>query len=258
MSELAVTSGVAGAFAAANVEEVLPELHIRELKPEDSRAVKEFCLNILMQRTRLSNQYVYSSPIWLGLYLSIIAWATNHIEPWKNSDWGRYAFLCCAISALFLVGVDYFTFFYYERLTKAASEDDKFLQNPKDFVKTKNAKCWVAYYNEGLVGTIVFRRDDAKSSSASISHWNVRARYRDKGLGSDLLVEALQHAKLSKCSNLMAQTTSINKRANKSLKQLGFRIVSTKPSANGYFRILRMKTLNWAIDSVRWTPSGGD
>ncbi|CCG81873.1 protein of unknown function [Taphrina deformans PYCC 5710] len=235
-------------------EAVLPELEIREFRAEDSHDVKEFCLNILMQRTRLSNQYVYRSSIWLGIYLSAIAWATRIIEPWVRGEWGRWAFLCCAVSALFLVGVDYFTFFYYERLTTKAHKEDGFLQNPATFVNSKMGKCWVAFYNEGLVGCIVVKRTSTKSANAEITHWYVRARYRDKGLGGDLLQKALQYCTETKCSNLTARTATINTRANKTLKKTGFEKTSTKPDSNVYWRMLRMKKFTWGLDPQSFSP----
>lgn len=226
----------------------LPELVIRELQVGDADEVKQFCLNILMQRARLSNQYVFRSPVWLAMYLSSIAWATQRFEPWTTNDWGRWAFLCCAISALFLVGVDYFTYHHYEARTQGDLKADAFLQNPASCAKSKTDKCWVAYYNDGLVGTIVFKKPESKSTRAEIQHWYVRARYREKGLGGDLLETAIEHAKQTKCTTLLANTTSINKRANKSLQKVGFRKDKAEPDNNVYWRMLRMKCTTWSLD----------
>lgn len=232
--------------------EVMPELQIREFKKEDAKDLKEFCLNNLMQRARLSNQYVYRSPIWLGMYLSTIAWATNKFQPYQTGEWGRWAFLCCALSAAFLVGVDYFTYHYYESNTKVTLEEDEFLQDPVKIASARNVKCWVAYYNDGIVGSIILKRASPNSPNAEISHWYVRARYREKGLGGDLLQEAIQHAKSTKCTALVAQTHSINKLANKSLKKSGFTKVSSKSDTNTYWKMLRMRNIKWSINPSQY------
>lgn len=241
-------SPVRGDTVVASDEKPLPELVIREMTEHDSPAVKEFCLNNLMQRTRLSNQYVYSSPIWLGIYLSAIAWATNHVNPWQTSDWGKWAFLCCAISALGLVGVDYFTYHYYESSTKQTLQSSEFLHDPYAFVKSKKGKCWVAFYNDGLVGTVALERPSPASAKAELTDWYVRARYREKGLGGDLLAKVIAHAKATKCTGLTAKTTSINKRANKTLQKAGFERISAKAERNPYWRTLRMKRFVWSLN----------
>lgn len=229
-------------------EEELPELVIRELQAADGDEVKQFCLNVLMQRARLSNQYVFRSPIWLAMYLSGIAWATQRFEPWRTNDWGRWAFLCCAISALFLVGVDYFTYHHYEARTQGDLKADEFLQNPGRHAKSKTYKCWVAYYGDGLVGTIVLKKVEPKSTTCEIQHWYVRARYREKGLGGDLLEAAMQYAKKTNCTILTAKTTSINTRANKTLQKTGFKKDTAEPDSNIYWRMLRMKCTAWSLD----------
>lgn len=226
----------------------MPELVIRELQAGDADEVKQFCLNTLMQRARLSNQYVFRSPIWLAMYLSAIAWASQRFEPWRTNDWGRWAFLCCAISALFLVGVDYFTYHHYEARTQGDLKADDFLQNPANYAKSKTDKCWVAYYGDGLVGTIVLRKSEPKSKNAEIQHWYVRARYREKGLGGDLLEAAIDHARKANCTALIAKTTSINTRANKSLQKTGFKKETANPDSNVYWRMLRMKCTTWSLD----------
>lgn len=241
-------------IATVDAATPLPELEIRQLTEQDSHVVKEFCLNNLMQRTRLSNQYVYSSPIWLGIYLSLIAWATNRIDPWNTSDWGKWAFLCCAFSAMCLVSVDYFTYHYYESDTKTSLDGSDFLKNPYQFVQAKKGKCWLAFYNDGLVGTVVLERSSPKSAAAELSHWYVRARYREKGLGGDLLQEAISEARATKCSSLTVKTRSINRRANKSLEMAGFNRVAKKPDANLYWRLLRMKRFVWSLNPQMTSP----
>lgn len=233
---------------ALNNGKSLPELEIRQIEEKDAHLVKEFCLNNLMQRTRLSNQYVYSSPIWLGVFLSAIAWATDHVDPWHTSDWGKWAFLCCSISATCLVGVDYFTYQFYEADTKTTLDESSFLKAPYEFIRAKKGKCWLAFYNNGLVGTIVLEQSSTKSSSAELTNWYVRARYREKGLGGDLLEQAISDARANKCTSLTIQTRSINKRANKSLEKAGFKKVARKPEDNVYWRMLRMKRFTWSLN----------
>lgn len=231
----------------------VPELVIREMREEDSRDVKEFCLNNLMQRTRLSNQYVYKSPLWLSIYLSAIALATHHIEPWVYGDWGRWAFLCCAISALFLVGIDYVTYRYYEKDTKQTYDNDRFLRSPKDFVLSKSGKCWLAIYNNTLVGTIVADRSGSQSKSVEIKNWFVKARYRTKGLGGDLLREAVKQTKDTRGTKVFAKTSSINVQANRTLKKSGFSRTSASKDDNLFKRVFKMKNFQWTIEPEKFS-----
>ena len=237
------------------IPQELPELQIRPFEKGDAHEVKEFCLNTMMQRTRLSNSYVYRSPIWLAVYLSGIAWASNKFEPWKYHDWGRWAFLCCAISALCLVSVDYFTYQYYESATRESAKNDVFLQDPEKYLRNGSAKAWVAIYNNILAGTVLLRPCDS-NATAEISHWYVRARYRNKGLGSDLLHEAIAAAQQQKkTKNIKCATSTITARANKSLKSLGFKRASAKSNSNIYWRALRIKDYVWELDLSSYVKS---
>lgn len=198
-----------------------------------------------MQRTRLSNQFVYRSPLWLGTYLTSIAWATQRFEPWVRGDWGRWMFLCCAISALYLVGVDYFTYSHYENKTKSAFNRDEFLQNPVQYMSNVQNHCWVAIYNEGLVGCVVLTTCD---TTASVVHWYVRARYREKGLGQDLMNEALQESRNANCAALNLWTSTINKRANKTLETSGFRKSQFRKETNFFWRLFGIRDIEWTLN----------
>ncbi|BFZ53031.1 hypothetical protein PYCC9005_000054 [Savitreella phatthalungensis] len=248
--------------SAAQSSAGLPELQIRPIHLGDHdelHAVREFCLNVLMQRVRLSNTYIYTSPIWLSGYTLAMAWSYARFSPHSTGDWGRWLFLAAAISASFLIGVDYFTYKYYERLTKEDHEQDQFLSNPALCLgdTKQDNRCVVAYFAGSLVGTCVTRRPlkpQAASREAELSHWNIKARYRSKGLGSDLLHTSLMHLKSSGVAKVKAQTSTIQKRARLSLAKDGFKLIQTKPTDNIWFRLVGVTTQVWELDLKKWDP----
>ena len=292
-----VTSGSAVTTngTSTTTSSTLPDLTIRPLDLSSSaeiHAVREFCLNVLMQRVRLSNTFVYSSPQWLTMYILAISWSIYRFQPHVTNDWGRWLFLAAAISALFLVGVDYFTYRYYEAETKADHDRDAFLQNPANVLvtaaddekdvggggkkskgtksgggETTKSRCVVAYFAGNLVGTCLVRPVNlASGTEMEISHWNVKARYRNKGLGGDLLTDTLSYCKSTAAEgagggilkSVVAKTTSIQRRAIATLKQEGFQLVDAKPVQNPYYRFVGVKEQTWRLDLDKWAPAVED
>jgi ribosomal protein S18 acetylase RimI-like enzyme len=228
----------------------------RELQANDVKHAKEFILNNHMQGTRLTNGFIYRSIPWLSAYIFLLASAFKKLHPWNTSDWGRFLLLCCALTALSLVAVDYPLYYFYKHKTKELLREDAFLQNPEHAVAKLGFKCWTTLYNENIVAILVIQAS-AKDKEAVIAHWYVQARYRNNGLGGDLLSEALHHLKQQNLARLTIKTSTVNQNANITLEQFGFER-SSLAAENMIFALFSIRQYSWSLDASSWLPCRKD
>ncbi|KAK9489310.1 hypothetical protein V1508DRAFT_428418 [Lipomyces doorenjongii] len=92
---------------------------------------------------------------------------------------------------------------------------------------------------------------------AILSSWAVLRRYRNVGMGSDLLGYILQVASQDRADSLLVQCSSLESRARKTLKSRGFSIVSVTPLPGNLGR-LGIKTETWSINPIEWVGEHPD
>jgi len=83
-----------------------------------------------------------------------------------------------------------------------------------------------------VVGYIVVRRESVRRGRAELSTFAVREDMRGRGIGSALLVQALEHLDQSGVRRLVLQVSVQNDRARTLYERFGFRIERTLP---GYY-----------------------
>jgi len=149
-----------------------------------------------------------------------------------------------SLTAGFLIAAEWLTRSHFEaRATEMIKEDPALDDVQRFFGKDKFL---VATLGEtDVIGVIGLEIEKGK---ATIRHWNVKAKYRSKGLGWDLVegvLEKNQGTKKHPLKTVECETYNLQTRAEKSLKDHGFKIIGPEvyePGVLGFFGIRRR---NW-------------
>jgi RimJ/RimL family protein N-acetyltransferase len=81
-----------------------------------------------------------------------------------------------------------------------------------------------------------------------VRHWHVKATYRNRGLGWDLLDAVIKNSGGSKKHSLQrvqCQTYNLQTRAEKTLKDQGFKRIGNDSKEPGYIGWFGVRTRNW-------------
>ncbi|KAK9235826.1 hypothetical protein V1525DRAFT_408804 [Lipomyces kononenkoae] len=250
-------------------------LLIRRYVPTDHTSAVTLIADGHAQRRSLANMHIFQHPYFYTVMLPLVAVVFVQYDIKENL--GTVILLTSGIimALMSLVG----------RMT------DPLLNVARDIAKgdfLENADyAFVAIYGEELIGVCSMQyielADDSakdplnaanvvaptagkrksraasqgKKQHAMLSSWTVIRRYRNVGLGSDLLGYILQVAAQDKADSLLVQCSSLESRARKTLKAKGFSIVSKTPLPGNLGR-LGIKTETWSINPTQWVSEHPD
>ncbi|KAK3192441.1 hypothetical protein K4F52_001654 [Lecanicillium sp. MT-2017a] len=172
---------------AANAEPSLPDLSFKAVTNENEKqeALRLVADSIAQQRQVASNAIIFH-PLWLASLgaVSLLAW---HFQ--SGADIASKVILQSGLVITYLAAVQYCTSGYIQRaeafnwrtwITAPNGDEDTVL---------------VAQYGPELIGTLVLRLTradkDGKQARGDIRAWTTKLRYRGKGIGGDLLREAV-------------------------------------------------------------------
>lgn len=161
-----------------------------------------------------------------------------------TKDWGRMVLFTASMTAGFLIAAEYFTRSHFEARATDILKKDPSLDDVQRFFGRD--KFLVATLGEtDVIGMIGLQIEKGK---ATIRHWNVKAKYRNRGLGWDLfegVLEKNQGTKKYPLKTVECETYNLQSRAEKSLKSHGYKVVGPEvyePGVLGFFGIRRR---NW-------------
>ena len=198
----------------------------------------------LLQRSRIANLQTYEHPFFIGFFVTCMFIVYN-ITPWAGQkDWGRLILVACGILGVMFISVEYKMYDMFLRYAKNELDGEGSSITQKAL---RENKCWVARLGTELIGCVVLQKPTAKMP-AVISHWNVKLRYRERGLGADLLDEALKSIPNSRVE---CTTWSFQTRAEKSLKQNGWTIVKSSKPEDWVLRFVGIKRNLWSRQSKK-------
>ncbi|KAK9244643.1 hypothetical protein V1506DRAFT_540780 [Lipomyces tetrasporus] len=249
-------------------------LLIRRYVPTDHTAAVKLVADGYAQRRSLANSRIFRHPYFYTVLLPLLAVVFAQYD--VKESLGTVILLTSGIimAVMSLVG----------RIT------DPLLDVARDITRgdfLENADyAFVAIYGEELIGVCSMQHVEladhsakdplnaanvvppatgqrkSKSSSqkkqhAILSSWAVLRRYRNVGMGSDLLSYILQVAAQDGAESLLVQCCSLESRARKTLKGQGFSIVSETPLPGNLGRV-GIKTETWSISPIEWASEHPD
>jgi len=173
-----------------------------------------------LQLSRLSNARTLFHPYILAVYAVLLALLVNWSGVLRTRDWGRLILFTASLTAGFILGVEWMNRSYFEAKTTEIVKSESLSNIQKFFGKDQ---CLVATLGEDEVIGVVGLRIDGKT--ATVQHWDVKAKYRNRGLGWDLLemvIERSQGTKKNAFRRVQCETYNLQNRAEKSLRDHGF------------------------------------
>jgi len=191
-----------------------------------------------MQLARVLNTKIYMHPLTVALWAILLGILINYSRTLKTHDWGRLMLLMAALSSCFLVAVEFYTRARFETIATEQLKEPS-LENTSQFFG-KPERFQVATLGGDIIGCVGLH---VEGRVGTLKHWHVFSRYRNRGLGWDLVEVVLESNKGTKKNALQkvkAQTYNLQKRAEKSLKDHGFKQEGKEvklPGALGWFGV---------------------
>ncbi|KAK9366331.1 hypothetical protein V1509DRAFT_630026 [Lipomyces kononenkoae] len=272
-----VTSSPPPSSSQSPAPETQPKhLLIRRYVPTDHTAAVTLIADGHAQRRSLANMYIFRHPYFYTVMLPLVAVVFVQYDIKENL--GTVILLTSGIimalmslvgrmtdpllniardiaKADFLENADYaFVAIYGEELIGVCSMQYIELadHNAKDPLNADNVIASTAGKRKSTTAS-----QEKKKHKAMLSSWTVIRRYRNVGMGSDLLGYILQVAAQDKAESLLVQCSSLESRARKTLQVKGFSTVSETPLPGNLGR-LGIKTETWSINPTQWVKEHPD
>jgi N-acetylglutamate synthase-like GNAT family acetyltransferase len=173
-----------------------------------------------LQLARLTNTRIYFHPVTLAVYGLCLATLTKLSGVLRTNDWGRMVLFTASLTAGFLIAGEWLTRGRFEAKATDSLRSDSLVDIQKFFGKDKFL---VATLGETDVIGVVGLQTEGRTGT--LRHWHVKTKYRERGLGSDMLEMLIENNKGSKkhpLQRIQCETYNLQKRAEKSLKDHGF------------------------------------
>ena len=199
-----------------------------------------------MQLSRLSNALVYVHPVSVAVWAASLAAIFRWTHVFVYQDWGRLTLLFCCVTTFYLVLVEWYNRSYFEKKTKHVLEEDETLKDiPKFYGKDRFLVATLG--NEEFIGLVALRVD---GRVGTVTHWHVKSKYRERGLGWDLIgcvvdkadTGARRNASLRK---IRCEAYNLQRRAEKTLKDHGFVKVGKPVAEPGILGWIGVRSYTW-------------
>jgi len=191
---------------------------------------------------------MYFHPLTLALWAASLGILIQWSGVWRNGDWGRLMLFTASLTAGFLLVGEMINRGRFEDKAFNTMKSDLSLQDiQKYFGKDRFLVATLGEPNKeqeviGVVGLQVEGR------VAVVKHWDVKAKYRNRGLGWDLLEMVIERNKGTKkhpVQRIECKTYNLQIRAEKTLKDHGFERTGKDVSEPGFIGWFGVKTRTW-------------
>ncbi|KAJ6789379.1 hypothetical protein PWT90_00932 [Aphanocladium album] len=187
--------------AAPTTEPEIPQLtyNIAQTIDEKRDALRLVADTIAQQRQVASTNIIFH-PAVLGPFVALLAGLVYR----GRNDWVGAMILISGVIVAYLASIQYYTYNYLQR---AESFNWKAFITPSTGNPEQQDIVMYARYGDNVIATLVLRLEKAKNSSktasrqpgdgsnAQIRAWATRLRYRNAGIGGDMLREAVTLAR---------------------------------------------------------------
>ncbi|KAF5102035.1 hypothetical protein D0Z03_000491 [Geotrichum reessii] len=263
--------------AAAPESSTLRLIPAKDLTPAEEVQAFKLITDAQAQVQNLFNNHVLFHPLTIGSYVLVLAVVAH----WFWPDYGRLLISTCGISIawLSLVGrlnerevsaaesMQVEDYFEQPASSSSNSKDEKKIKKKNDNKADKKTDdentaaggkfySFAYVYNSLVVGTITARvfQSDSAAPEIKILGWSTLKRYRNTGLGCDLLTLLIKTVKeeykpLDNATSgveITAETVTGHNSAEKLLRQAGFKRVRATPLAG-------IRGSIYGIESHEWT-----
>ena len=236
----------------------LPPLDIRPIQPNDVNQVRQliadstypFELKLsqdIVQLARLSNRKIYFHPYTLAIWSLLLAALVSFSGVLKTGDWGRALLFSVSLTGSILIAGEWVTRNHFEAKATEVLRADSSLQDFQKFYG-RNRFLVATLGGDQVIGLVGLQ---IEGEVGTVNHWYVNALYRNRGLGWDLMEYVIKNAKESTKNSLRmvkCQTYNMQTRAEKSLRDHGFKRTggdTPEPGLLGWFDV---KTRTWSLE----------
>jgi hypothetical protein len=173
----------------------------------------------------------------------VLAALTQYSGILRTNDWGRFILFSASMTAgIFLTG-EWLTRVLFEDKATALMKSDPSLQDiPGYFGKERFLVATLGDEVIGLVGL------QTEGRVGTVRHWHVKIKYREKGLGWDLLSMVIENNKGTKkhpLQSVQIETYNLQNRAEKTLKDHEFRRTGVEVKEPGPLGFFGVQTRLW-------------
>jgi N-acetylglutamate synthase-like GNAT family acetyltransferase len=147
------------------------------------------------------------------------------------------------LTAGFLLAGEWLTRAKFEAKVSSIMKSDASLHDIHKYYG--NDKFLVATLGDEVIGVVGMQ---TKGKVGTVRYWHVRARYRERGLGWDLLemvIERNQGTKKHPLQSVQIRTYNLQKRAEKTLKDHGFKRTGNDEKEPGVVGWFGVRTRMW-------------
>ncbi|PQK16725.1 hypothetical protein BB8028_0006g10440 [Beauveria bassiana] len=193
--------------AAANGPEIPPLTYTIAQTAEEKRNALRLVADTIAQQRQVASTTIIFHPATLGPFAAVLA---GLVYRRSGSDWVGAVILASGVIVAYLAAIQYYT---YDYLSRAERFNWKSFITPVPSSASEPAQqqdtVMYARYGDHVIATLVLRLVEATTaskmasqqrgtgSSAQVRAWATRLRYRDTGVGGDMLREAVAFARSS-------------------------------------------------------------
>ena len=165
----------------------------------------------------------------------------------RTRDWGRLILFSASLTAGFFIAGEWLTRGPFEAKATALMISDPALQNiPKYFGKDKFLVATLG--KDQIIGLVGLQTE---GGVGTVRHWHVKARFREKGLGWDLLSMVIENnpgTKKNPLQRVQIEAYNLQHRAEKTLKDHGFKRTDAEVKEPGILGFFGVSTRSWVKD----------
>ncbi|KAM0669259.1 hypothetical protein ACQRIU_002821 [Beauveria bassiana] len=194
--------------AAANEPEIPPLTYTIAQTAEEKRNALRLVADTIAQQRQVASTTIIFHPATLGPFVAVLA---GLVYRRSGSDWVGAVILASGVIVAYLAAIQYYTYDYLQRAERFNWKG--FITPPSSASEPAQQQDTVMYarYGDHVIAALVLRLVEAKiqipskmasqqrgtGSSAKVRAWATRLRYRDTGVGGDMLREAVAFARSS-------------------------------------------------------------
>jgi len=191
---------------------------------------------------------VYFHPITLALWAGSLAVLIQWSGAWRNGDWGRLMLFTASLTSAFLLVPEMVNRGKFEDKASDIMKSDPSLQDIHNYFGKDRflvAKLGEEGEEEEVIGVVGLQ---IEGPVALVKHWHVKAKYRSRGLGWDLLeavIEGNKGSKIQPVQRIECTTYNLQARAEKTLKDHGFERTGNDVYETGWLGWVGIRTRTW-------------
>ena len=180
----------------------------------------------------------------LGLWVACFAMLVAASGVLRSNDWTRTILFTIPMTSGFLITGEWITRSHFEAKATDIIKSDASVQDiPTYYGKDRFLVATLG--GDDVIGVVGLQVD---GKVGKVQHWHVKATYRNRGLGWDLMEDAIANAQKSKknaIQRVQCRTYNLQSRAEKSLRDHGFERVGDDTYEPGVLGFFGIRTRMW-------------